>query len=269
MLRSALCGAEQLDLVAHERGAGDVLDEDGDVDLVGERLFGVATRLVAGRVDAGQVHEHDAGHRAAHGDLHRDDLDRAHPAVGAVAVRVSLRAMYGRMSSASSSSELAVSVCGLLAEAGLDVRQRRRDLLELGRRGLLAAAARSGSSTSKPSRALERGLEAHDLGLVEALPALGAARLQRVEVAGDALLELVLRRSDVAWNWPSSPGSTTVVLQVQRSASLGRSFSLLSHAERKALLPCFSRPTTPIFTTPLARRFSRSRRGRGDRRACA
>jgi hypothetical protein len=40
-----LHGAEQLDLVLHQRRAGDVLDEDGDVDLVGERLLGVAARL--------------------------------------------------------------------------------------------------------------------------------------------------------------------------------------------------------------------------------
>ncbi len=62
-----LDGAEQLELVAHERRAGDVFDEEGDVDLVGERVLGVAARLVRGGVDAGQVHEHHAGHRASTG----------------------------------------------------------------------------------------------------------------------------------------------------------------------------------------------------------
>jgi hypothetical protein len=68
MLRSARCIVRRSSIsLLHERRARHVLDEDGDVDLVGEGLLGVAAGLVAGRVDAGQVDEHHAGHGAAHG----------------------------------------------------------------------------------------------------------------------------------------------------------------------------------------------------------
>ncbi len=62
-----LHGAQELDLVPHQRGPGHVLHEDGDVDLVGERVLGVAPRLVGGRVDARQIHEHHARHRPSTG----------------------------------------------------------------------------------------------------------------------------------------------------------------------------------------------------------
>ena len=150
--------------------------------------------LSRGRVDARQVHQHHAGHRALDGDHHRDELDRAHARVGPVAVARVLegdeRAGSARPARRGSGRDASA---GSLPSRGLDVAEARGDLAELGAaRPARGAPARSGSSTSKPSRALNAALQPHDLRRVQPLPALDAARLERVEVAGDALLELVL-----------------------------------------------------------------------------
>ncbi len=184
---------QQLELLLHQRGAGDVLHEDGDVHLVGERLLGVPPRLVAGGVDARQVHQHHARHRAAHGDHHRHHLHRPHPGVGPVA-RAGVLERDVRPDELRQLVERARGQRrGRVTQPGLDLPERGRDVLELGPRGHVAPRRAvvvvdlvAGASAVRPS-------EAGELRGVEALPARGAAGLERVEVAGDALLKLVLR----------------------------------------------------------------------------
>ena len=187
-----LHGAQELDLVPHQRGPGHVLHEDGDVDLVGERVLGVAPRLVRGRVDAGQIHQHHAGHRALDGDHHRDELDGADAGVGPVPVARVLE----RDERADLLGELVEArghdLLWLFSEPGFDVGEPCRDVVELGERGLLAAPGAIRIVDLEALARLERALHPEDLRGVEPLPALDAARLERVEVARDPLLELVL-----------------------------------------------------------------------------
>ena len=189
----ALHRAEQLELLLHQRRARDVLHEDGDVDLVGEGLLGVTPRLVAGRVDARKIHEHHARHGAAHGDLHRHHAHRTNPGVGAVARARVLQ----RDERADHLRELVegARLEGVRrdAEPRLDLREARRDLVELGPRGEVAARGAVVVVDLVARARPVRSAQASELGAVEALPARGAARLERVEVARDALLEFVLR----------------------------------------------------------------------------